>query len=165
MQIIDRVPKRIWVTGGVVLALCGGVAAASAGSHGSSEASTIGWRSHGVLKLAYAAPPPLVAPSPATDRLDVLAPPPESLANLDPDLQQSSDYAALAASMKRFDAQLAADAASADARPLPAALTVTAPSPAPSAVAFDTPRPAAHEDDVAASGATGRAPAEALDAD
>ena len=163
MQLIDRVPKRVWITSGVVLALCGGVAAASAGSKTSGVTAPVYRPSGQVLKLAFAPPPPLVMPGPATDRLDVLAPPPADLANLDPDVRQSSDYAALAVSMKRYEAQFHADATAFDARPLPVSLTV---SPEPGVQSFAAAaRPVAHEDDVAATGDTGRPVSEAQAAD
>ena len=104
-------------------------------------------------------------PAPAADRLDVLATPPESLANLDPDLQQLSDYAALAASMKRFEAQLSAEVASADARPLPTYLAVASTAPVALDDVADTPKSAAHDEDVAASGDTARPSSDAPIAD
>ena len=169
----DRVPKRVWVTGGVALALCCGVAAAGAGvkairqGDGPLEQPASAGR---VLKIDFAAPAPLEMPAAAaaSDRFDVLAPPPVSLVNLDPDVQQATDYAALATSMKRYEAQIAADAVAYDARPLPTALSIDVPNrPEPILLrhAGDEPAPAAHEDDVAASGDTGHAAAPAHDAD
>ena len=167
MITLKQVPKRVWIGCGAAAILFGGVAVAGAGSMGGHTVDEAAAASGGrVLRIVTAPPPPppTLPPAPAeAERLSVLADVPVGVVDLDPTLQASADYAALDASMHRYEAQLSTDLAHLQATPAAFAGERWAATPHRERAGSDAdPQDAAADDgDVAASGDTGRPSGEA----